>query len=201
MTGSVRDDTSTTGASRKKRLDGPRLGDSEAVRPGEELLGRRGSAWSGRHAQHRMHTCRCSHAALLRAGGRGRRSVGQPPWRGISWPAACRQRLAAARTGSSPIRQHEEFPRININANSCSRRWGPCPSPTPCLVCPFYLFIYAQRQSRSPIHMTDKAQETAFPERCVRVHTYTHEGASSGERRALCAARRPPSLAPRFHCL
>ena len=25
---------------------------------------------------------------------------------------------------------------------SCSCRWGPCPSPTPRLACPFYLFIY-----------------------------------------------------------
>jgi len=26
-------------------------------------------------------------------------------------------------------------------------QWGPCPSATPCLVCPFYLFIYLQQNS------------------------------------------------------
>ena len=28
-----------------------------------------------------------------------------------------------------------------VLTRSCSCRWGPCPSPTPRLVCPFYLFI------------------------------------------------------------
>ena len=32
-------------------------------------------------------------------------------------------------------------------SRSCSRRWGPCPSPTPCLVCPYYVFIFGKPKS------------------------------------------------------
>ena len=31
-----------------------------------------------------------------------------------------------------------------VLTRSCSCRWGPCPSPTPRLACPFYLFIYGR---------------------------------------------------------
>ena len=49
------------------------------------------------------------------------------------------------RQGGSAF-QKKKQPRVFylsliVLPRSCSRRWGPCPSPTPCLVCPFYLFI------------------------------------------------------------
>jgi len=37
-----------------------------------------------------------------------------------------------------------------VLTRSCSCRWGPCPSLTPRLACPFYLFIYTMRE-RSPV--------------------------------------------------
>jgi len=66
------------------------------------------------------------------AGGRGRELVD-----GRTLPSWSSAQLACSRSGSA-----ERFPRKNSSLGSCSRRWGPCPSPTPCLVCPFYLFIY-----------------------------------------------------------
>ena len=38
-----------------------------------------------------------------------------------------------------------------VLTRSCSCRWGPCPSPTPRLACPFYLFIYGKRTAASGV--------------------------------------------------
>ena len=57
-----------------------------------------------------------------------------------------------------------------VLTRSCSRRWGPCPSPTPCLVCPFYLFMSAGQilflvsvSARPPTDGWSKQQAQCMP--------------------------------------
>ena len=57
------------------------------------------------------------------------------PWDPVVWvnPAQPPSVSRCAPRSRSPV-------SLIVLTRSCSRRWGPCPSPTPCLVCPFYLF-------------------------------------------------------------
>ena len=57
-----------------------------------------------------------------------------------------------------PLRVRDALPApvgspvsLIVLTRSCSCRWGPCPSPTPRLVCPFYL-LFISRGDRFSLH-------------------------------------------------
>ena len=112
----------------------------------------------------RVHCCKVRlDAAALIEGARAHESLreGEHP--------ALSQREKEKRGRSSPWVNPAQPPSVSrcaprsrspvsliVLTRSCSRRWGPCPSPTPCLereflvlfVCPFYLFIYSLALAR-----------------------------------------------------
>ena len=85
-------------------------------------------------------------------------------------------RAASERRKLSTMRSPLPFPCVPDRPYKIllTCRWGPCPAPTPRLVCPFYLFIYLYTKKNN-LQQSPLARHWARDWRALPLaHTFSH---------------------------
>ena len=118
------------------------------------------SAWRSGARQARVQSSQAAGICLAQGSGRGAqggcaraKGGGGGTGKGRAPGCASGSDRAAAPSKKERARGYLIPVSLIVLPRSCSRRWGPCPSPTPCLVCPFYLLlVQVGTLSSSPIN-------------------------------------------------